>query len=149
MRQKNKLAEDFRTFKLKQTSLFSLRQMCHSFGRTFSGQIMRNIYIPADYEIKEVLDQASQYRIRHLKYALLNQISKQVQERKQMSKIKRFYQQNMKQRILYHWIKEVNQSKVEKISKVKALRADKNFSRLVKGFSSLLFHKDEMQRLRV
>jgi hypothetical protein len=49
---------------------------------------------------------------------------------------------------MYAWKKTANQSKLDKDHKLRDLRNDKMFSLKVKGFSSLLFHRNEMKHVR-
>ena len=49
---------------------------------------------------------------------------------------------------MYYWQKFKNQNKLDKISKVRGLRQEKCESLLVKAFSTLLFHKVEMKRIK-
>lgn len=57
---------------------------------------MKNVHIPADYEIKQILSQAAQYYQQQLKFAFLNQIQKQIDHKKQLRKTKLFYFANLK-----------------------------------------------------
>ena len=60
-----------------------------------------------------------------------------------------FYRIKLMERTVYNWQKITNQSQIEKLEIVQGLRSDKMFSLLVKGFSSLLFNKEEMKRIRI
>lgn len=71
-----------------------------------------------------------------------------VKERQKEEIAANFHGDSLLQRVIYLWKKITNQSMLDKNFIVRGLRDDKAYSLRVKAFSSLLFHKKEMIRIR-
>ena len=141
------LAADFRLFKLKQRALRSLQYAC-STGLNDTN-INNPYYVPADYEIRPLLQTAANFR----KFVLLrgffivtrHWIGKKVKAQR----AQRHYEERLAARTLYLLTWAKNQYKIEKNERVRALRMQKQYGLKVKAFSGLLFHAMEMKRLKI
>lgn len=61
-RQQSKFAMAYRDFKLKQLAVRSLRLHCNPYGCFSDGRVNQRVVIPSDFEIAQVLQNASDYR---------------------------------------------------------------------------------------
>ena len=147
-RHKLLLANDFKAYKLKQRTFKVLCQLCSSISKYYKGQIVRSYVIPADYQIKEEIGQAVQFRRFVLMRTFFVRLQQRVDGRYKTSMAKSHYKQKLLAQTLYYLTWAKNQSQIDKVEKVKALRLQKHHSLLVKAFSTLIFHNIEMNKLR-